>query len=75
MRPTMAQLRKVFASREFTISLDSKKKYRSRGHVPDPEKPGWWKYDRVAYIELLKSETEKTKELMKNMIERHHDNR
>jgi hypothetical protein len=70
-RPTITELREVFNPPEFVISVDSQRKHRLRGYVPDPEKPGWLKYDREAYIKLLKSEAQKRKEMMQEIIKRH----
>ena len=58
----------MFASRDFIISVDSQRIFRNRGYVPHPEKPGWLKYDREAYLELLKSEAQKRNEMMQEII-------
>lgn len=67
-RPSMSQLVEVFDGREFIIDVDSRRKFRSRGFVPNPDKPGWLKYDKDAYLELLRSEAQKRKEIMKEII-------
>jgi integrase len=70
-RPTLTELIQVFRLPKSVISVDSLKKFRLRGYVPDPEKPGWLKYNKEAYIELLKSEAQKRIELMQQIIKSH----
>ena len=41
---------------------------RWAGLVPDPEKPGWVKHDPKTYVGLLISETEKRKNMMRDVI-------
>ena len=67
-RQSVTELIQVFASRDFIISVDSQRIFRNRGYVPHPEKPGWLKYDREAYLELLKSEAQKRNEMMQEII-------
>ena len=70
LRPSTSELDDIFNGPEFAIDVDSQRKFRSRGFVPNPEKPGWLKYDREAYIKLLKSEAQKRKEMMQEIIKR-----
>ena len=44
----------------------------SRGLVPDPEKPGWLKYDKEAYIKIIKQEAQKRQQVMRQIIETRH---
>jgi hypothetical protein len=67
-RPSTSELEGIFNGPEFVIDIDSKRKFRTRGFVPDREKPGWLKYDKEAYIELLKSEAHKRQEIMQTII-------
>ncbi len=67
-RPSTSELEDIFNGPEFAIDVDSKRKFRSRGFVPNPEKPGWLKYDKEAYKELLKSEAHKRQEIMQTII-------
>jgi hypothetical protein len=39
--------------------LTSQNQYNHRGIVPDPKKAGWLKYDKEAYIKILKQEAQK----------------
>lgn len=73
-RPTRIELEQVFGSRrdkyrsDFELSLTVDRGWDHRGLVKDPDKPGWLKYDWKAYMELLLSEAEKRKELMRTAI-------
>jgi hypothetical protein len=69
-RPSTSELEDIFNGPEFAIDVDSQRKFRSRGFVPNPEKPGWLKYDKDAYWELLRSEAQKRKEMMQDMIKK-----
>lgn len=69
-RPSTSELEDIFNGPEFAIDVDSQRKFRSRGFVPNPDKPGWLKYDKDAYLELLTSEAQKRKEMMQDIIKR-----
>jgi hypothetical protein len=69
-RPTIAELRKVVYTPELKIGLTSQNQHRRRGYIPDPEKPGWLKYDRKKYIEILQWEARKRQKLMQQIIEK-----
>ena len=70
-RPTTTELSEVFASPDFTIKVRSPK-YRRKyaGYVPIPDKQGFLRMDKYAYIELLKSEANKRKEIMQEIIQK-----
>jgi hypothetical protein len=67
-RPSIAELRSAFDPPEFVINLDSRYRNKDKGYVPFPEKPGKLKYDREAYIKLLRSEALKRQERMQEVI-------
>jgi hypothetical protein len=69
-RPTIAELRRVVYTPGLKIGLTSQNYHRRRGYVPDPQKPGWLKYDRKEYIETLQWEAQKRQELMQQIIEK-----
>jgi hypothetical protein len=51
------------------IGLTSQNQHRRRGYIPDPQKPGWLKYDRKKYIETLQWEARKRQKLMQQLID------
>ena len=62
-RPTIGELRQVL----FPIGglwLTSQNQFTRRGVVPDPDRPGQWKYDKEEYSKTLKREAKKHIELM-----------
>jgi hypothetical protein len=68
-RPTITELGEVFAPPDFIIKVGSAKHRRKyAGYVPYPDKPGFLKKDEYAYIQLLKSEANKRKEIMQGII-------
>lgn len=81
-RPAMYELRQVFNGfdydkhkPQFVIEYDSQKRYTAHnGYFPDPDEPGWLKYDKKKYVELLKSEGLKRNEMMREIIKSRQDN-
>lgn len=69
-RPTIAELRRVVYPPGLKIGLTSQNYVRRRGYVPDPQKPGWLKYDEKEYIKTLQWEARKRQELMQQIIEK-----
>lgn len=69
-RPAIGELRKVVDIPGLKIGLTSQNQNRRRGYIPDPQKPGWLKYDREKYIETLQWEARKRQELMQQVIEK-----
>ena len=62
-RPTIGELRQVL----FPIGglwLTSQNQDTDRGFVPDPDRPGWKKYDKEEYLKILKQEAQKRIELI-----------
>jgi hypothetical protein len=62
-RPTIGELRQVL----FPIGglwLTSQNQDTGRGFVPDPDRPGWKKYDKEEYLKILKQEAQKRIELI-----------
>lgn len=56
-RPTIRELRRVIYPPGLVIRpLNSQNEYTSRGYVPDPDKPGWLKYDKEEYIKIIQKE-------------------
>jgi hypothetical protein len=47
-------------------------KHAHAGYVPDPDKPGWLKYDEEKYIKILKQEAQKRQQVMQQIIETRH---
>ena len=80
-RPAKLDLENVIGSKqdsdyaEFELSVRPgdglRRGRRWWGYVQDPDKPGWIKYDWKAYMELLLSEAERRKELMRMEIKNH----
>ncbi len=66
-RPTIAELKRVLYAP--VIRLDSQNQYTRRGYVPDPNKPGWLKYDQEEYKKLLKADAKKQQKLMQQIID------
>ena len=72
-RPTITELGRVAEPPGLVIRpLTSQNQYIRRGLVPDPEKPGWLKYDKEAYIKILKQEAQKRRQAMLQIIETRH---
>ena len=66
-RPTIGELRQVL----FPIGglwLTSQNQDTGRGFVPDPDRPGWMKYDREEYLKILKQEAQNRIELMLHIM-------
>jgi hypothetical protein len=71
--PTITELGRVAEPPGLVIRpLTSQNQYIRRGLVPDPEKPGWLKYDKEAYIKILKQEARKRQQMMHQIIETRH---
>ena len=71
--PTITELGRVAEPPGLVIRpLTSQNQYKRRGLVPDPEKPGWLKYDKEKYIEILKQEAQKRQQVMQQIIETRH---
>jgi hypothetical protein len=69
-RPTIAELRRVVYLPGLKIGLTSQNFRRRRGFVPDPQKPGWLKYDEREYIKALQWDARKRQELIRHIIEK-----
>jgi hypothetical protein len=68
-RPTIRDLRRVIYPPGLVIRpLNSQNEYTSRGYVPDPDKPGWLKYDKEEYIKIIQKEAQKRIEVMIEII-------
>lgn len=75
-RPTLKELEYVSGSRQDSYFSDFKLSViggfgagrRRWGWIQDPDNPGYAKYDPTAYMELLISEAERRKELMRAAI-------
>jgi hypothetical protein len=64
-RPTIRELIRVVYPQGLAMrALTSQNQYTHRGCVPDPEKPGWLKYDREEHIKIRQEEAQKRIELM-----------
>jgi hypothetical protein len=70
-RPTIAELRRVLDPPGLVIGLTSQNLHRWRGYVPDPQKPGWMKYDKKQYMKYVESDAQKQLEAMRQIIEAH----
>jgi hypothetical protein len=62
-RPTIGELRQVLFP-QGGLWLTSQNQATRRGYVPDPDRPGWMKYDDEEYLKILKQEAQKRIELM-----------
>jgi hypothetical protein len=72
-RPTITELGRVAEPPGLVIeALTSQNQYIHRGLVPNPEKPGWLKYDKEEYIKILKQEAQKRQQVMRRIIETRH---
>ena len=68
-RPTIRELRRVMYPAGLVIRpLNSQNQYTRRGYVPDPDKPGWFKYDKEEYIKIIQQEAQKRIEVMIEII-------
>jgi hypothetical protein len=70
-RPSIAELRRVVYPPGLVIGLTSQNQYTHRGYVPDPQKPGWMKYDEKEYLKTLKIEAQKRQDIMQQIIKNH----
>jgi len=71
--PTITELERVAEPPGLVLRpLSSQNQYIGRGYVPDPEKPGWLKYDKEAYIKIIKQEAQKRQQVMRQIIETRH---
>jgi len=71
--PTITELERVAEPPGLVLRpLTSQNQYKDRGLVPDPKKPGWLKYDKEKYIEILKQEAQKRQQVMQQIIETRH---
>jgi predicted nucleic-acid-binding Zn-ribbon protein len=69
-RPTIKDLERVVCPPGLVIkSLGSQYRHAHAGYVPDPDKPGWLKYDEEKYIKILKQEAQKRQQVMQQIIE------
>jgi hypothetical protein len=66
-RPTIGELRQVLYPPE-GLGLTSQNQDTHRGYVPDPDRPGWMKYDREEYLKLVKQEAQNRIELMLHIM-------
>jgi hypothetical protein len=66
-RPAVDELRLALQGSE--IGFNSKNPYKEKGLVPDPQKPGRWKLDKVEYQRIILLEAEKRKEIMRTIIQ------
>lgn len=48
--------------------MNSQNQYTRRGYVPDPDKHGWFKYDKEEYIKIIQQEAQKRIEVMIEII-------
>lgn len=67
-RPSVTELRQVVYPPGLVIGLTSQNQTTWRGYVPDPQKPGWMKYDEKEYLKTLRLEAEKRNDAMKQII-------
>jgi hypothetical protein len=49
--------------------LDSQNQYSKRNFVPNPDKPGWLKYDKEEYVKLRKREAQTRQEVIQHIID------
>jgi hypothetical protein len=66
--PTIDELRHVLYSRELVYHINSQNSYRICCWVPDPDKPGWAKWDYEGFFKLLKQDALKQREMMEQII-------
>ena len=62
-RPTIEELKQVLYP-PGGLGLTSQNQFTHIGYVPDPDRPGQWKYDKEEYLKALKREAKKRIELM-----------
>jgi cytochrome c2 len=69
-RPAITELKRVIYQPELVITpLSSLYQCTRGGYVPDSEKPGRLKYDKEAYIKILKQEAQKRQQVMQQIID------
>ena len=69
-RPAITELKRVIYLPGLVITpLSSLYQCTRGGYVPDPERPGWLKYDKEKYIKILKQEAQKRQQVMQQIIE------
>jgi hypothetical protein len=68
-RPTIQELRQVIYPKGLPLPpVDSQSFNRRYGWVPNPDRPGWLKYNGKEYVNLRKQEALKRIEAMKQVI-------
>jgi hypothetical protein len=65
--PTVPELQQVLISAK--LGLNSQNQYGQRYRVPDPDKPGRFKYDKKEWVRLLKQDAERMQGVMQRVID------
>jgi len=69
-RPTIAELKRAVYPKDLPLKpLDSQNQYSKRNFVPNPDKPGWLKYDEKEYVKLRNLEAHTRQEIMQRIID------
>jgi hypothetical protein len=72
-RPTVQELKSVLYPEGALRHLTSKNQTTLSGYVPDPDKPGFLKYDKEAYVKWLRSNAAKQQLIMKDIIRKYEE--
>ena len=67
-RPTIEESKSSIISTREPKMLTSQNQDTHRGFVPDPDRPGWMKYDKEEYLKILKQEAQNRIELMQQIM-------
>jgi hypothetical protein len=74
-RPTIPELIGVLYPKGIWRKLSSKNQFRRRGWVPNPDRAGYLKYDKEAYLKLISSEAERQQQAIREILEKYESNR
>ena len=67
-RPSTADLKSIIHPQGLILGINSRNKYSRKGYVPDPQKPGYMKYDEEEYLKIANKEAQIRLEIMKQII-------
>ena len=67
-RPSIAELKSLVHPQGLVLGINSRNKYLRKGYVPDPQKPGYMKYDENEYLKIAHKEVQIRLEIMKQII-------
>jgi len=67
-RPSTAELKLIICPHGLILGINSRNKYSRKGYVPNPQRPGYMKYDEEEYLKIANKEAQIRLEIMKQII-------